>query len=175
MSITVRKENQNRPVASPAPAPGTASLAASEWEPLRMMRSLLNWDPFREMAPFLSEERYGFAPAFEIKETKDAFVFKADLPGVKEQDLEVTISGNRLNVSGKRESEKEDKGDRYYTYERSYGSFTRSFTLPEGIDGDRIHAALDNGVLTLNVPKKPETQAKKIYVKAGGPPPAAKA
>ena len=96
MSITVRKENQNRPVASPAPA--AASLAASEWEPLRMMRSLLNWDPFREMAPFWSEERYGFAPAFEIKETKDAFVFKADLPGVKEQDLEVTISGNRLNV-----------------------------------------------------------------------------
>lgn len=175
MSITVRKENPNRPVPAAARGPSAEAPIAPEWEPMRMMRTLLNWDPFREMAPYFNEDRYGFAPAFEVKETKDAFVFKADLPGVKEQDLEVTISGNRLNVSGKRESEKEDKGDRYYTYERSYGSFTRSFTLPDGADGEKILAALDNGVLTLNVPKKPELQAKKIDVKAGGPPPLAKA
>ena len=169
MSITVRKENQNRPLAA-APAP------AQDWEPMRMMRSLFGWDPFREMAPFWNEERATFAPAFEIKETKDAYVFKADMPGVKEQDLEVSLTGNRLAISGKREGEKEDKGERYYTYERSYGSFTRSFTLPDGVDGEKIAAHLDGGVLTLSVPKKPEVQAKKIDVKGtGSPPPAAKA
>ena len=138
-----------------------------------MMRALMSWDPFREMAPFAPPPETGIAfnPAFDVKETKDAYLFKADLPGIKEKDLEVTMTGNRLNVGGKRDEEKEEKTDRYYTYERNYGSFTRSFTLPEGADLDKLRASLDQGVLTVTVPKKAEVQPKKIAVKTESPAP----
>jgi HSP20 family protein len=154
-NISVRKDNENRPQAP----------AMAERDPARLMRSLLSWDPFREMAPFMADERAGFMPDFEVKETKDGYLFKADVPGIKKEDFDVNITGNRLTVSGKRDAEKQEKTDTYYTYERSYGSFTRAFTLPEGIDANGIHADLRDGVLTLNVPKKPEMQPKKIAVK----------
>jgi HSP20 family protein len=76
------------------------------------------------------------------------------------------MTGNRLTISGKREAEVEERTDTYYACERSYGSFTRAFTLPEGTDGgDRIRADLKEGVLTLLLPKKPELQPKRIEVK----------
>jgi len=131
--------------------------------PLRMMRDLMNWDPFREMTPAWPEIAE-FSPAFDVTETKDAYVFKADVPGVKENDIEVTVNGTRLTVTGKRDEEKEEKTERQYTYERSYGSFTRSFTLPEGIDAASTHADLQDGVLTLTVRKSQEAQSKKIPI-----------
>lgn len=154
-NIDVRKNEPQDP----------ALARAREWDPGRIMRSLLSWDPFREMAPFsLEQPMAGFAPAFEVKETKDGYLFKADLPGVKQQDIEVSYTGNRLTVSGKRDAEKQEKTDTYYTYERSYGMFTRAFTMPEGVDATRIHADLRDGVLTIDVPKKAEAQPKKIAV-----------
>jgi HSP20 family protein len=119
------------------------------------------------MAPFWPEEQPArFAPDFEVKDTKEGYVFKADVPGVKEKDLEITMTGNRLTITGKREAEMEEKRNIYYACERSYGSFTRSFTLPEGTDGgDRIRAELNEGVLTLLLPKKPELQPKRIELK----------
>lgn len=139
---------------------------ANEWDPLRTMRSMLRWDPFREMTQLwpAEEKNLGYMPAFEVKETKDAYVIKADMPGMKESDLEVTLTGNRLTIGGKRDAEKEEKGDTFYVYERSYGSFTRSFTMPTGIDGSAIAANLEKGVLTVTVGKKPEVQAKKIAI-----------
>jgi HSP20 family protein len=134
-----------------------------EWDPFRMMRSLFR-DPFGEMSLLPQMERGLFSPAFEVKETTDAYLFSADLPGVKESDIEVSLTGNRLTISGKRESEKEDKGDAYYVYERSYGDFTRSFTLPGGVDPARVAANLDKGVLTVSLGKKPEVQTKKIAI-----------
>src|SRR4029078_1223891 len=116
------------------------TLARRELEPFRLMREMLGWDPFREIAPLVNANAAGFSAAFEIKETKDSFVFKADLPGVQDKDLEVTLTGNRLNVAGKRESEKEQKEDTFYTFERTYGSFNRTFTLPDQIDGAHIKA-----------------------------------
>ena len=156
--ITVRKHNGDRP---------TSIEPSATWDPWRTMRALMTFDPFREMTAFPTVEERGIAfnAAFDVKETKDAFLFKADLPGIKDKDLEVTMTGNRLNVSGKREEEKEEKSDRYYTYERSYGSFSRSFTLPDGADADKLRASLDQGVLTITVPKKLEVQPKKIAVK----------
>ena len=154
-NISVRKENENR-----MQAPAT-----TEWDPARWMRSFLTWDPFREMAPFAADERAGFMPAFEIKETKDGYLFRADVPGIKQEDLEINMTGNRLTVSGKRDAEKQEKTEKYYTYECSYGSFTRAFTLPDGIDANGIYADLRDGVLTVSVPKKPEMQPKKIAVK----------
>ena len=129
----------------------------------------IHWDPFRQMAPFLTgeEQPARFTPAFEIKETKDGFVFKADVPGIKEKDLEITMTGNRLTISGKREAEKEETTDSYYARECSYGGFTRAFTLPEGTDGNNhIRAELNQGVLTLLLPKRPELQPRRIEVKA---------
>jgi HSP20 family protein len=115
--------------------------------------------------PHLAVEAAAFSPAFEVKETKEGFQFKADVPGVAEKDLDITRTGNRLTITGRRESEKEEKHETYYTCERSYGSFTRSFTLPDGIDGDHIRADLKDGVLTLLVPKTPEAQPQKIALK----------
>jgi HSP20 family protein len=128
----------------------------------------MHWDPFHEMAPFSPEEQPArFAPDFEVKETKEGYLFKADVPGIQEKDLEITMTGNRLTIAGKREAETEESTNTYYACERSYGSFTRSFTLPEGTGGgDRIRAELNQGVLTLLLPKKPELQPRRIELKA---------
>ena len=86
------------------------------------------------------------------------------LSGVKEADFEVMVASNRLTVSGKRESEREEKEDTYYTYERSYGSFTRTFTLPDQVDTDQVKAELKAGELTIVVPKSPTSMAKKVQI-----------
>ena len=149
--------------------PVTASAGELARDPWRTVRALLAWDPFRDLAPFSFGEHDAFlAPAFDIKETKEAYVFKADVPGIQEKDLEVTLTGNRLTVSGKRNAEQEEKANRYYTYERHYGTFTRSFGLPDGADFGNLNASLDQGVLTISVPKKPEVLPKKIAVKTEG-------
>ena len=136
---------------------------------LPTLHGLWKWDPFREMTPFFEtapELEFRFVPSFDVKETKEAYVFKADLPGIAEKDIEVSLSGNRLTVSGKREEEKKEEDEVYFTWERSYGSFTRSFTLPEGIDPDHVEADLKGGVLTIVAPKKLETKPHKVPVKS---------
>ena len=166
-NISVRKENENRP------APLT-SHEQGRWDPFRMMRDLMTWDPFREMTPFAPPMPQSFMPSFDVKETKDSYIFKADVPGVKDSDIEVSITGNRLNITGKRESEHKEQTDTYYAYERSYGDFTRSFTLPEGADTQSTVADLKDGVLTLTVKKQPEMQPKKIAIQSQSSPPVAK-
>ena len=168
-NISIRKNGDNPPATTPAEVPP---------EPWRTMRALLSWNPFHDMT-LLPIGSLGFAhhsgrqdvemsPAFEVKETKDAYLFRADVPGIKERDLEVTITGHRLTVGGRREEEHEEKADRYYTYERDYGTFSRTFNLPEGADVDGLRAALEQGVLTVTVPKKAEVQPKKIAVTSEG-------
>jgi HSP20 family protein len=137
----------------------------TEWNPIRTMRDLLRWDPFREMAPmFPSIAVPTFTPSFDVVENKDSYVFKADVPGVKKDDLEITTSGNRVQISGKRDTEHETKTDTVYTYERQYGSFCRAFTLPDGADLDHAKSELKDGVLTLVIPKVSAAQAKKIPI-----------
>jgi HSP20 family protein len=157
-NLSLRRRNE--------PALPTRAGSFGLLDPFRMMDELLRWDPFREMAPTLRQQDI-FMPAFEVSETKDAFVFKADLPGVKESDIDISISGNQLVVSGKRESEAQEEVQNYYAYERSFGSFTRSFTLPQSADADNVKADLSNGVLTLSVPKRPELQPRRIAVGQG--------
>lgn len=154
-NITIRKD----------PAARTPAAPPQEWDPGRWMRSFFSFDPFREMAPWANQdEALTFAPAFEVKETKDGYLFKVDVPGVKQEDIEVHLTGNRITIAGKREAEKRAQTETYYTYERSYGSFTRAFTLPDGVDGNAVVADMRDGVLTVNVPKRPEVQPKKIPV-----------
>ena len=147
------------------PVPARRSPA---WEPLRALRELMHWDPFREIAPMMpSNGLNDFDVAFEVKETKDGYVFKADVPGIKESDITINVTDSRLVVSGKREEEKKQEDETYFSYECSYGSFTRSFTLPESVDGDKVSANLKDGVLTINVPRKSGAQPKKVAIKTG--------
>jgi HSP20 family protein len=143
------------------------------FDPFRLMRDMMRLDPFGDLLPTI--ERQVFAPSVEVRENKDEFVFCADLPGVKKDDLDVSVTGNRLTISGKRESDvtDQDEADRYYAYERSYGTFSRSFTLPEGADLENLDAQLKDGVLRIGIPKRPEVQTKKIDIKATESPPEA--
>ena len=142
----------------------------SHIDPLQIMRDLTGWDPFREMTtstPFVSRPLVAFTPQFEVKETKNAFIFKADLPGVEEKNIEVNLTGNRLTVSGLRDQEDRHEGENFFVDERVFGNFTRVFTLPDGVDGDQVSADLKDGVLTIHIPKKPEHQPKKVSIKVG--------
>ncbi|WP_338866159.1 Hsp20/alpha crystallin family protein [Myxococcus stipitatus] len=147
-------------------------LARSEqsWDPFEQMRALLQGDPtglMRGLAPG-GREGWALVPDFDVKETKDAYIFKADLPGVKEENLEVSLTGQQLTISGNRDEEKREEGERYFTFERSHGSFSRSFTLPEGVDSEHVSAEMKDGVLTLAIPKRPEVQPKRIRIGGGG-------
>lgn len=133
-------------------------------EPFALMRNLLRWDPFRDM-DFNQDLQSSFVPSFDIRETPDAYVFEADLPGIRQEDLDINLAGNRLTISGKRETTRKEDDGNYFTMERSYGSFARTFNLPDGADPSRIQAELDNGVLIVTVPKAPEVQPKKVSVK----------
>ena len=145
--------------------PGAELPALPALNPLRTLREFLSWDPFHEMAPLLSIENQRVIPPFEVRETKDRFVFTADLPGIEAKDIEILLTGNRLTVTGMRVNkvEKGEEGE-YYAQERTYGRFTRSFTLPEGADLAAVQANLTNGVLTIVFPKVAAVQPKKIPV-----------
>ena len=138
------------------------------WEPFRTLRDMLTWDPFRDPVTFRSvaEKAYGFEPRFDVKETGEAYLVTADVPGVKESDLDVSAHGNRLQISGKRQTAREEQSDTYFLAERTYGSFARSFTLPEDCDPEKVRAELKEGVLTVNVAKRPGSPTRKISVKA---------
>ena len=146
------------------PQMSLATPVAPVWDPSRWISRMMGFDPFREMMPLVSEQRLMFEPDFEVKETKDSYMFKADLPGVKMSDIDVSVTENRIQVSGKREMEKEEKGDTFYMCERSYGAFTRAFTLPDGVEASKIQADLRDGVLTIVAQKKPESVPKKIPI-----------
>jgi len=140
-------------------------------DPFDVMREMLSLDPLRALfgtGAMREMPMATFLPQFEVRETKDAYVFKGDLPGVRDEDLDITMAQNRLTISGKREMEHRDEQDRYYAYERSYGSFTRTFTLPTDVDESHVEAELRDGVLTLRMPKSPEQQPKKVQVKTSG-------
>lgn len=142
--------------------------ARQEWDPFRTMRELMRWDPFTSAWPaWPAGASEMMNVAFDVKETDEAFVIHADVPGMDVKDIEIKLQNNRLNISGKREQEKTEKSDTYYCYERSHGSFSRSFTLPEGVDGDKVGADLKQGVLTVTLPKKPQAKPKQISVKSG--------
>ena len=136
-----------------------------EWDPFERMRELMQWDPFREMPGRWFGGDTQYAPTFDVKEEKDAFTFKADLPGFKDDDVEISVTGNRLAISGKRDDEVTSETGSYYCRERLHGSFSRSFTLPDSANTDQIEASMNSGVLTLRVPKSAEAQPKRISVK----------
>jgi len=106
-------------------------------------------------------------PAVDFTEDEKAYTVTAELPGIEEKDIDVTLNSGMLMIKGEKKQETEEKGKNYYLSERSYGSFQRSFALPEGVDEDKIAANFAKGVLTVTLPKSAEAQKsqKKIEVK----------
>jgi HSP20 family protein len=158
-NIALRKTNE--------PATSTMqpySTWRGKWEPTRWFENILGWDPFRELYPTMQTTPETFAPDFELKETTDSYVVIGDLPGVSESDLDISLRGNQLAISGKREQEDVKETSNYFCCERSYGSFLRTFTLPQGVRMEDVRADLKDGVLQVIVPKSPELQPRKIAV-----------
>ncbi len=109
------------------------------------------------------------APAMDVTEDKDAYRLTAELPGMNEKDIEVSVTDSMLTLKGEKKQETEQKAKNYHVSERMYGSFERSFSLPDGIDASKIAANFTKGVLTVTLPKKPEAkiEPKKVEVKSG--------
>ena len=108
--------------------------------------------------------RRTWLPAIDIYENDDAFVATADLPGLKKDDIDISIEDNVLTVSGERKFEKSDDGGTFRRVERSYGTFRRSFALPRGIDSTKVEAKFEDGVLSLTLPKSELAKSRKITV-----------
>lgn len=140
------------------------------------MALVTRFDPFSEMSRIQDEINHlfgetrrntSFTPAVDIYEDKEGYHLKAELPGIKSEDVHINVENNVLTVRGERKLEKEDKKDGYHRIERSYGSFTRSFVLPNTADSEKVAADLKDGVLTVLIPKKSELQPRRIEVRPG--------
>ncbi len=143
--------------------------------------NLVRWDPWREMDDML--DRYSrevwrprgagqevlksgdWSPRVDIAETDGEFVIKAEIPEVKKEDVKVNVDNGVLCISGERRQEKEEKTKKLHRVERSYGSFTRSFTLPDNVDETKIRASFKDGMLNLSLPKTKAPKPKALEVK----------
>lgn len=117
--------------------------------------------PLEGAAPRLE----GWIPPIDVSETDNEIVIRGELPGIAARDLEITITGNTLSISGKKEEKEEMEQEDFYRCERRFGAFRRVIDLPEGADTERVSADSDNGIITVRVAKKPGQRAKRIEVK----------
>jgi HSP20 family protein len=141
--------------------------------------ALVRWEPFRELSALQNEmsrwmglagatpangQSSNWLPAVDVWETENELVLSVDLPGIREEDIAVELDENVLTVSGERSRASEQSTERYYRYERRFGSFSRSVTLPPGVQEDTISARYENGVLEVRVPKPEEPKPKRIQI-----------
>ena len=152
--------------------------ALARWDPFGELEAFTRWDPFRALVgrgrlSRLMEEVLGdrpfargeLAPALDLHETDSEYVVTVELPGVRKEDVSVEMTEGVLTVRGEKKSEREEKKERSRWVERSYGSFSRSFTLPANATPDRIDASYKDGILTLRIGKREETKPKTIAIK----------
>ena len=146
------------------------------------MAGIVRWDPFRELVDMRGTmDRLFYRPwrlvnvdagqgffAVDLYETDDEVVVTASLPGVKPDDLQISVTGDTLTVKGETKEDREEKQPSYYRKERRYGTFRRTLTLPVEVDADNAEATFEDGVLNLRLPKAPELRSKTIEVKSGG-------
>jgi HSP20 family protein len=147
--------------------------------------TIVRWEPLRELSSLQTEMNRLFntafdggqqgtaaarrwAPAMDLLETDEHFVLRADLPGVSEEDVSIELEDNVLTLSGERKTEHEDRREGFYRVERSFGSFSRSLTLPRGVDADAVSATFDKGVLEVRIPKPEARKPRKISIGAPG-------
>jgi HSP20 family protein len=107
-------------------------------------------------------------PAMDLVETQDDFVLRADLPGLTESDVNIELEDNVLTVSGERKAEHEERKEGYYRVERASGIFSRSLTLPEGVNPEAVKASFENGVLEVRIPKPEQRKPRKVAISVGG-------
>jgi HSP20 family protein len=146
--------------------------------------TLVRWDPFRELEDVSDRLNRMFArpgartsngketmivadwtPSVDISETENEYQIKAEIPDVKKEDVKVTLEDGVLTIQGERKHEKEERGKKYHRIERSYGSFVRTFSLPDVIDDEKVKAEFKDGVLNLHLPKSEKAKPKAIEVK----------
>jgi HSP20 family protein len=123
-----------------------------------------------DLLPFDGERRpMAFSPSVDIREDEKEVTVKAELPGMDEKDIEVSLTDNALTIKGEKKDEKEEKGKGYWHRETSYGTFQRTIPLPEGLDMEKVDARFRNGILTVTLARQEEAKAKgkKITIKAG--------
>jgi HSP20 family protein len=124
-------------------------------------------DMFGRFFPAWSEERgQAWMPAVDMIDEKDEILVKADLPGLDQKDIEVTVEDGTLTIRGERKAEKEEKKEGYYYAERSSGAFVRSLALPTGVEAEKVKATFKQGVLEVHLPKAKEAKGKTIEIKA---------
>jgi HSP20 family protein len=160
MKLT-RREKQNPGAMTPSqggPAPGF------ELNRLRREIDRLFEDPFSLLAPSTSFFE-GWTPPVDIFEDKDKYILKAELPGMNKEDIDVTLDGTTLTISGERKHQEEKSEGESYRAERFFGRFQRSVTLPAPVEGDKIEATYKDGVLSITLPKSEEAKPKQIQVK----------
>ena len=145
--------------------------------------NMITYDPFRELRSLQNEVNRLFSgsfdrgesgmmlgdwnPSVDIFENKDQIVLEAELPGLKPEDVNISIENYVLTIHGERRFEKKDESDNFHRVERSYGSFTRSFTLPPTVSTENVEANFDNGILRLALAKREEAKPRRIEIKAG--------
>lgn len=150
--------------------------------------TLVRWDPFRDLEdvsdrlswmfrrPALSRTNGAgkenmivadWVPSVDVSETEGEYQIKAEIPDVKKEDVKVTVEDGVLTIQGERRQEKEEKGKKYHRVERSYGTFIRSFTLPDLVDEEKVKAEFKDGVLNLQLPKSEKAKPKAIEVTVG--------
>ena len=140
-------------------------MSLSHYDPLTSLRQFED-----TVTRFFSEPQTNrpWAPPVDIYETENELVFKADLPDVELNDLTVRVENQTLTISGERKFERKDAGKGYHRVERSYGNFSRSFSVPNSFDTDKVNAGFKNGVLTVTLPKKEAAKPRQIKVEIQG-------
>lgn len=137
---------------------------------------LHRFDPFAELSRLQDdmnqmfrgrEQKRALAPAVDIFEEKEAIVVQAELPGVRSEDLHITVENDLLTISGERKFDRREGKGEWHRVESTYGTFTRSFALPKTVAADQIEADLDGGMLTVRLPKRQEAKPRKIEIKPG--------
>jgi HSP20 family protein len=126
-----------------------------------LFEDFFNDFPFDSYSP---EQKENWIPAVDILEKEGNLILRAELPGMNEKNIDLKLEGNTLTIKGERKIDKEDKKNNYHRVESFYGSFTRSFRLPETVDLDKISADYKNGVLTVTIPQRPEVRPREIPV-----------
>jgi HSP20 family protein len=145
--------------------------------------TIVRWEPLRELGSLQNEMNRLFntvfdaphpggnggtmrrwMPAMDLVETDESFVLRADLPGLSEEDIKIEFEDGTLTVSGDRKAEHESKNEGYYRVERAFGAFSRSLTLPQGIDPEAVTASFDRGVLEVRIPKPEQRKPRRIEI-----------
>src|SRR3954466_7305718 len=162
-------------------------VGSSNPDPLEEVMAIVRWEPLREFSTLQNEMNRLFntvfdapaqgnnggtlrrwMPAMDLVETESHFVLRADLPGLSESDVNIEVEDRVLTISGERKSEHETTKEGYHRVERAFGTFSRSLTLPEGINPEAVEANFDRGVLEVRIPKPEERKPRKVSIGVGG-------